>query len=158
MTPPRLAVVIGCAWLLAGCSGSTPAPVPSSVATPVCATSDLVVTMSDGAVRAVNTSGHKCALSGTSAVSVLWWRVVSPIAVPPTGSLAPGSSLVQVYKPEVTNGCPGGAMNRDKTADLAVTVEGHGYAISMPADQVYQKSPPWHPESSLPRPLRAALE
>jgi hypothetical protein len=45
---------------------------------------------------------------------------------------------VQVYKPEVTNGCPGGAMNRDKTADLAVTVEGHGYAISMPADQVYQ--------------------
>ena len=138
MTPLRLAVALGCAVLLAGCSGATPAPTTSSVATPVCAKSDLAVTMSNGAVRAVNTSGHDCALSGISAVSVPWWRVVSPIAVPPTGLLAAGSVLVQDYKPEASNGCPGGSMNRDKMADLAVTVEGHAYSIQMPADQVYQ--------------------
>jgi hypothetical protein len=94
--------------------------------------------MKDSAVRAENVSGHECALSGTSAVSVPWWRVASPIAVPPTGTLTQGSILVQVYKPEGSNGCPGGAMNRDKTADLAITVEGHSYVIPIPANEVYQ--------------------
>lgn len=138
MTRLRLAVALGGALLLAGCSSSGPAQ--SSDEARRCGPSDLTVTMSstDGTVRAANTGGHECVLSGTSPVSVPWWRVVGPSPVAPTGRLAKGSVLVQEYVERGGNGCPAGGMNRDKTALLPITVEGHTYAIPMSADQAYQ--------------------
>lgn len=146
----RFLVVISSAWLLAACSGPANLPTSSSatssprrtsataITAPLCGKSDLAVSLEGGGLRAVNTSGHACALSGTHSVEVPWWRISGAAPVPAIGTLAPGAALVQAYPPVASNGCPPLGSGAEAPAELAVEVEGNGYAIPMLARNVHE--------------------
>jgi len=95
----RAWALIGPAALLTACSSGGLLPVPPSPTASPCTRTDLTVTWTAASVRAENTSGHACTLSGTHAVWAPWWRTEAPGPSPAAGTLVPHAALVQDYRP-----------------------------------------------------------
>ena len=88
-------------------------------------------------VRAENTSGHACTLSGTHAVWAPWWRMEAPGPSPAAGTLVPHAALVQDYRPGASNTCPGAPFASSGVTPFEIQVEGYSYTVMLPTEQVY---------------------
>lgn len=134
----RRSAAVLCLVVLAGCDAPSAPLEEGPSRTPLaCSDVDLAVSMSGGNVRAVNIGAEPCALRGTYPVGVPWWRINGPAAEPATGTLRPGDALVQTFKAEGGNGCPGGGIPGVK-ARLGISVEGRLHTVTLPARDVYE--------------------
>jgi hypothetical protein len=133
----RIGALCAIGMLVTACGGSAIAPALESSSLPVsCSSVALSITMTGGTVRVVNTGNQPCALAGVHPVEVPWWRMIGPGPSPAAGILSPGSALVQSYKGEGGNGCPW--TDAEEPAQIGITVEGHVYAVDLPAKLVHE--------------------